>query len=73
MVACFAFAIYVSDGPFCFNYCDGVSDLSIINLIAHHRNHGRQVAVKGVHSSGRYGAVQFGESDSVHALRTKAR
>jgi len=71
VVVCFAFAIYVSDDPFCFTYCNSASDLSIIDLIAHHRNHGRQATVTAVQPPGRYGALQFGESDSVEGFQEK--
>ena len=62
---------YVSDGPFCFTYGDGVSDVDITALIAHHRNHGRQATVTAVQPPGRYGALQFGESDSVEGFQEK--
>ena len=62
---------YVSDGTFCFTYGDGVSDVDISALIAHHRAHGRQATVTAVQPPGRYGALQFGHSNRVQGFQEK--
>ncbi|WP_041359023.1 glucose-1-phosphate cytidylyltransferase [Nitrobacter hamburgensis] len=50
-------APYLADGTFCFTYGDGVSDIDITALIAHHRAAGRKATVTAVQPPGRYGAL----------------
>ena len=62
---------YLNDGTFCFTYGDGVADVDITALVAHHRTHGRQATVTAVQPPGRYGALQFGEKASVSGFQEK--
>ena len=48
---------YVSDGPFCFTYGDGVSDLDVGKLIAFHASSKRIATVTAVRPPGRFGAL----------------
>jgi glucose-1-phosphate cytidylyltransferase len=48
---------YLGDGPFCFTYGDGVSDVDIGRLIAFHRAHGKLATVTAIQPPGRYGAL----------------
>ena len=50
---------YVADEAFCFTYGDGVADVDITALLAHHKSHGRLATVTAVQPPGRYGALQF--------------
>jgi glucose-1-phosphate cytidylyltransferase len=52
---------YVGDEEFCFTYGDGVSDLDIGRLIAHHREQGTLATVTAVQPPGRYGALRVEE------------
>jgi glucose-1-phosphate cytidylyltransferase len=52
---------YVCTEPFCFTYGDGVGDINITELIAFHRQQGRQATVTAVQPPGRYGAVNIGQ------------
>ncbi len=50
---------YVGNGTFCFTYGDGVADLNVAALLAHHRNAGRIATVTAVQPPGRYGALNL--------------
>lgn len=62
---------YVSDGPFCFTDGDGVSYVVITDLITHHRNYGCKATILAVNHPGRYCALKFGVSDSIHCFQEK--
>ena len=44
---------------FCFTYGDGVADIDISALVAHHRQHGKLATVTAVQPPGRYGALDL--------------
>lgn len=48
---------YVGDETFCFTYGDGVADVDLSALIAHHKSAGRTATVTAVQPPGRYGAL----------------
>lgn len=52
---------HLDDGPFCFTYGDGVTDLNIGALIAFHRQHGKRATLTAIQPPGRYGAVNVQE------------
>jgi len=62
---------YVHDEAFCFTYGDGVADVDITALIAHHKAHGRLVTVTAVQPPGRFGALQFDDDDRVRGFKEK--
>ncbi|WP_432817029.1 glucose-1-phosphate cytidylyltransferase [Sulfitobacter sp. JB4-11] len=45
------------DGPFCLTYGDGVSDVDVSALIAHHRAENREATVTAIQPAGRFGAL----------------
>ncbi|MGO4735544.1 glucose-1-phosphate cytidylyltransferase [Bosea sp. 2KB_26] len=45
---------------FCMTYGDGVADIDIKRVIAHHRAEGRQATVTAVPSPGRFGVLELG-------------
>lgn len=47
------------DEAFCMTYGDGVSDVDITALIAHHKKHGRHATMTTVTPPGRFGAVEM--------------
>jgi glucose-1-phosphate cytidylyltransferase len=55
---------------FCFTYGDGVADVDIAALIAHHRRHGRKATITAVAPPGRFGALEF-DGDVVTGFREK--
>jgi glucose-1-phosphate cytidylyltransferase len=50
---------YLGYDTFCFTYGDGVADVDIHALIAHHRSEGRVATVTAVQPPGRYGALNL--------------
>jgi glucose-1-phosphate cytidylyltransferase len=50
---------YLGDEDFCFTYGDGVSDLSITELVRFHQAHGHLATVTAVQPPGRYGAIRM--------------
>jgi glucose-1-phosphate cytidylyltransferase len=50
---------YVGDETFCFTYGDGVSDVNVTKLIAHHQQQGVMATVTAVQPPGRYGALNI--------------
>jgi glucose-1-phosphate cytidylyltransferase len=50
---------YIGNETFCFTYGDGLSDIDITKLIAHHKASGRQATVTAIQPPGRYGALEI--------------
>ena len=61
---------YLDGRSFCFTYGDGVADVDIGGLIAHHRREGRQATLAAVQPPGRYGALHL-EGDAVNQFQEK--
>jgi glucose-1-phosphate cytidylyltransferase len=53
------------DGTFLLTYGDGVGDIDINSLVDFHKQNKRTATVTVVQPSGRFGAIQFDESDTV--------
>ena len=53
------------DDTFCFTYGDGVADVDVAALIAHHHAEGRQATLTAVQPPGRYGALGL-DGNQVH-------
>lgn len=63
---------YLSDGPFCLTYGDGVSDVDITALVEAHRRSGHWCTLTAVTQPGRYGALRLNEELShVEGFREK--
>lgn len=58
------------DSTFCFTYGDGVADVDINVLVAHHRAQGKQATLTAVQPPGRYGAIGL-DGYSVKQFREK--
>ena len=63
-------ASYVSDDAFCLTYGDGVSDIDITKLVAHHKSSGRQATVTAIQPPGRFGALHM-ERGTVQSFQEK--
>ena len=50
---------YVGGERFCFTYGDGVADIDVKALIAHHERSGMLATVTAVHPPGRFGALEI--------------
>jgi glucose-1-phosphate cytidylyltransferase len=63
---------YVGDETFCFTYGDGVADVDVTKLVAHHRAGGGLATVTAVQPSGRFGALEI-SGDRVSGFLEKPR
>lgn len=63
---------YVGEEDFCFTYGDGLADIDIGALIAHHQAQGALATVTAVQPPGRFGAVEI-EGMRVHSFEEKPR
>jgi glucose-1-phosphate cytidylyltransferase len=64
-------ASYLDDGPFCFTYGDGVADIDISALVAHHRARGKLATLTAVQPPGRYGALALSDEGLVENFQEK--
>lgn len=62
---------FVRDEAFCFTYGDGVADVNIASLIAHHKAYGCLGTVTAVQPPGRFGMLKFGENAEVRGFEEK--
>ena len=61
---------YLGGETFCFTYGDGVTDVDISSLVAHHRAAGVQATLTAVQPPGRYGALHL-DGDVVSQFQQK--
>ena len=61
---------YLNGSSFCFTYGDGVADIDVGALIAHHLREGREATLTAVQPPGRFGALHF-EGDAVTQFQEK--
>jgi len=59
------------DESFCMTYGDGVADVDVRALIAHHRSHGRLATVTAVSPPGRFGVLGVDEGGIVRTFTEK--
>ncbi len=52
-----------AEDAFCFTYGDGVADIDVAALVAHHKTHGKHATVTAVQPPGRYGAIEMDGSN----------
>jgi glucose-1-phosphate cytidylyltransferase len=64
---------YIGNEPFLLTYGDGVSDVNISELVNFHKEHGRYCTVTAVQPSGRFGALNIGESNEVNSFMEKPK
>jgi glucose-1-phosphate cytidylyltransferase len=62
---------YLNNMPFCFTYGDGVTDVDVSALIAHHKSQGQQATLTAVQPPGRFGALEFDSRGTVQAFQEK--
>lgn len=56
---------YLNDEPFCFTYGDGLSDVDVREVIAHHHSSGALATMTTVQPPGRFGAVRLDDQKIV--------
>jgi glucose-1-phosphate cytidylyltransferase len=61
---------YLGDEDFCLTYGDGVADVNITDLLAFHRDHGREATVTAVQPAGRFGVLDL-DGSRVNAFEEK--
>lgn len=61
---------YLNGESFCFTYGDGVADVNITGLLAHHQSQGREATLTAVQPPGRYGALHL-DGDTVSQFQEK--
>lgn len=62
---------YIGGEPFLLTYGDGVSDVSIKDLIASHQKSGKLITMTAVQPMGRFGALTINEHDDITAFSEK--
>src|SRR3954468_17109270 len=65
-------ARYLDDGPFCFTYGNGLSDVDLSAVIEFRRAQGRLATVTTAQPPGRYGALEI-DAEQVRGFREKPR
>jgi glucose-1-phosphate cytidylyltransferase len=64
---------YIGNERFCLTYGDGVSDVNISDLIAHHEKHGCLATVTSIQPSARFGALEIDEGGLVRRFQEKPK
>lgn len=62
---------HLGDDTFCFTYGDGVGDIRIDQLIAHHKKEGRRATITAIQPPGRYGVLKMAEGNRVRTFQEK--
>ena len=62
---------HVGDEPFMVTYGDGVSDVDVNKLIAHHQSRGKIATITTVSVSQRFGVLDIGENGDIREFREK--
>ncbi|MBY0424046.1 MAG: glucose-1-phosphate cytidylyltransferase [Cytophagales bacterium] len=64
---------YIGNEPFLCTYGDGVSNVDINKLVAFHKSHGKKMTLTAIQPEGRYGALEFGEENSIKSFLEKPK
>lgn len=64
---------HIGDEPFMLTYGDGVSDVDLNALLAEHKRSGKTVTVTAIQPQGRFGALEFDESNNVTSFNEKGK
>lgn len=62
---------FIGNESFFMTYGDGVSDISITELLAYHKQHGKLATMSAVRPDSRFGVLDLSEDNSVKAFREK--
>uniref|UniRef100_UPI00404A2776 glucose-1-phosphate cytidylyltransferase n=1 Tax=Flavobacterium sp. TaxID=239 RepID=UPI00404A2776 len=55
----------IGDNPFMLTYGDGVSDISIPELVSFHKKHGKLLTITSAQPDGRFGALDIGSDNRI--------
>lgn len=64
---------HVGNEPFLLTYGDGVSDVNIAELVKFHQGHGKHCTVTSVQPSGRFGALNLTQDNTVKSFMEKPK
>ncbi|WP_027092629.1 glucose-1-phosphate cytidylyltransferase [Cohnella thermotolerans] len=64
---------YIGDEPFMLTYGDGVSNVNIRELIDYHKRHRKLATVTAIQPTGRFGALDFEDSNVVRGFQEKPK
>jgi glucose-1-phosphate cytidylyltransferase len=64
---------HIGKEPFMLTYGDGVSNVNIAELVKFHQSHGKHCTVTSVQPSGRFGALNIGEDQTVESFMEKPK
>jgi glucose-1-phosphate cytidylyltransferase len=64
---------HIGNEPFMLTYGDGVSDVNISALVNYHFKSGKYCTVTSVQPSGRFGAINLNDDNTVHSFMEKPR
>jgi glucose-1-phosphate cytidylyltransferase len=64
---------YTNNETFLLTYGDGVGNINIKKLVEYHKQHGKHCTVTSVQPSGRFGALNILEDNSVHSFMEKPK
>jgi glucose-1-phosphate cytidylyltransferase len=64
---------HVGNEPFMLTYGDGVSDVNITELVEFHKSHGKLCTVTSVQPSGRFGALNLSDDQTVKSFLEKPK
>ena len=64
---------YIGDEPFMLTYGDGVSDVNIKELVAYHKAQGKLATVTSIQPSGRFGALDLADDNTVYGFQEKPK
>lgn len=62
---------YLGDEDFCFTYGDGVGDVDITSLIAHHKASARLATLTATQPPGRFGALKLEANNAISGFQEK--
>jgi glucose-1-phosphate cytidylyltransferase len=66
-------ASYIQDETFCFTYGDGIANVDIAKIIAHHNQANTLATMTAVQPPGRYGSLEIGGDNRVIRFQEKPR
>ncbi|RYY08363.1 MAG: glucose-1-phosphate cytidylyltransferase [Sphingobacteriaceae bacterium] len=64
---------HIGNEPFMLTYGDGVSDVNLTELLSFHQTRGKYCTVTAVQPSGRFGALNLSNDQSVHSFMEKPK
>lgn len=62
---------YIGNEPFLLTYGDGVADVNILELVKHHKSHGKLMTMTAVQPSGRFGALNIASDNTITSFKEK--